>query len=565
MSLAETAVLAVNMNLGGNFISKMSTATGQLDKFNAKADTAYRIGTHIGMGIQSLATNVIKIGAVALGAIGVGVKQGISSLSTLQSGIDANEAAIKQMGLTGQVTAKQIAGWASDIEKAVGSAFDDKDINAAATTLLRFGKTAPQNLRPALQVVTDLATKTGSVESAATLLAKALADPEKAAGKLARSGVVLTKSQQKQIDLFIKQGKVAQAQKVILDALAATTAGAALASQDKFARSGAILKDVMEDAERALATGSVPVIEKVRDLLSTELAKPSTLKNIEAFGNSLAGGLQSLIDTARGLPWDAIGTGVGNAAAGIKGIFDAFMGLPPDTKNLLIGLAALNKLSGGAVIKIGVDILQGVGGGLLQQFIGKGSPANPMFVVPLGGGGLGGAGGAGGTGLLAAGLRLLPWVAIASTAAYIGANFIAANQDPRIRQQTYGTGNRTGSTAPGRVGNFARGVIPADRMTPIVRIDPRNLSEGNKEIVDAEMIVRDRIESNRIALVSGQRDSNIRLDNLDRAVRASRGDVTVNVTTRTSVTTDSVTRQMHTAATYSTSSVGMRGAILGAG
>lgn len=394
MGLAETAILAVNMNLGGNFISKMGIATGQLNTFNTKAGTAGRIAGDLGRGAGALATNLIRLGAVGLGAIGIGVKQGLSSLTTLQSGITANEAAIKQMGVTGQVTATQIAGWAAEIEKAVGSAFDDKDINRAATTLLRFGKTAPQNLRPALQVVTDLATKTGSVDSAASLLAKALAKPEAAAGKLARAGVVLTKQQQKQIEAAVKAGDAAKAQAVILDALAKVTAGAALNSQDKYARSAAVLKDVVEDAERALATGFVPVIEKVRDLLSEELAKPSTLKNIEAFGKSLAGGLQSLIDTARGLPWAEIGAGLGAAGAGAKAIFDAFVGLPPDVKSLLIGFTALNKLSGGAPIKIGIDILQGAGGLLFQQFLGRGSVANPMFVVPVGGG-LGGAGVAG--------------------------------------------------------------------------------------------------------------------------------------------------------------------------
>ena len=71
-----------------------------------------------------------------------------------------------------------------------------------------------------MQIITDLATKTGDVDSAATLLAKALADPTKAAGKLARSGVILTKAQQDQIKAFIKAGEPAKAQKVILDSLA---------------------------------------------------------------------------------------------------------------------------------------------------------------------------------------------------------------------------------------------------------------------------------------------------------------------------------------------------------
>src|SRR6185503_18540856 len=46
----------------------------------------------------------------------------------------------------------------------------------------------------------------------------------------------------------------------------------------------------------------------------------------------------------------------------------------------------LNKLAGGGVIKIGVDLFKEGAKGLLGQFVSRGSPANPMFVVAEGGG-----------------------------------------------------------------------------------------------------------------------------------------------------------------------------------
>ena len=100
---------------------------------------------------------------------------------------------------------RAVANWANQIEADTEAAFDDKDIVAATTTLIRYGKVSDENLRPAMEVMTDLAARTGDVESAATLLGKALADPAKAAGKLARSGVILTKAQQKQIKAMVRQ------------------------------------------------------------------------------------------------------------------------------------------------------------------------------------------------------------------------------------------------------------------------------------------------------------------------------------------------------------------------
>src|SRR6187402_2061721 len=146
------------------------------------------------------------MGAVAAVGLTAAIKGGLEDLAALESATTSVDGAIEQMGKTGQVTSKQIADWANEIETATQAAFDDKAITASTATLLRFGKVTTDNIRPAMEVMTDLAVKTGSVESASALLAKALADPTKAAGKLSRAGVVLTKQQQKQIVAFVKAG-----------------------------------------------------------------------------------------------------------------------------------------------------------------------------------------------------------------------------------------------------------------------------------------------------------------------------------------------------------------------
>lgn len=376
MGLAETAELAIKISLTGNAqagIKNLKSNLGGLGKAASGVARGVAIGAGAAVGIA---------GAIVTRS----VKSGLESLAELESATTSLDGAISQMGLKGKVTSAEIAGWANDIEGSIGAAFDDKAIAQATTTLIRFGKTTPENIRPAMQVITDLATKTGDVDSAASLLAKALADPEKAAGKLARQGVVLTKTEQDQIKAFVKAGKMGKAQTVILDAVAKSTKGAAAASQGPYARSLSVLKDVTEDAQRALATGFLPIIEEVRDILAKELAKPQTLARIKEFGSTLAGGLRGLVETLRGLPWHEIDTTVGSIVDFGKNLGKGFLDMPAEAKSILLGLFALNKLSGGAVINVGVDLLKGAGGALFQQFLGKGSPANPMFVVPVGGG-----------------------------------------------------------------------------------------------------------------------------------------------------------------------------------
>src|SRR5512139_1601228 len=241
-------------------LSIIVTAVGAL---KAAQDIGKVDKSLVGLSKRSLGTtirNVERLGIAAGGILASQVAFGIRSLEELESATTAVEGAIKQLGLTGQLTGEQVATWANDIEASVGAAFDDKAITAASASLLRYGKVAPENLREAMVVMTDLAAKTGDVESAGTMLAKALADPAKAAGKLARQGVVLTKAQQDTIKAMVEANDVAGAQAYLLDELAKTTTGAALASQGPFKRSMATLRDVIEDAQRALAIGFLPVL-----------------------------------------------------------------------------------------------------------------------------------------------------------------------------------------------------------------------------------------------------------------------------------------------------------------
>ena len=418
MGMAERAELVARLSLDDKLSGQSAKAASNFSRSMGK------IGATASKGVRTTASNLGKIGLIAAGGIAAAVKGGLDSLATLESATTSLAGAIKQMGLTGKVTSGQIATWANEIEANVGAAFDDKDIAQATTTLIRFGKIAPSNIRPAMVVMTDLATKTGDVSSAAAILAKALADPAKAAGKLARAGVILTKDQQKQIATLVKQGKVGKAQALILDLLAKATKGAADASQGPYKRSLSILKDVTEDAQRALATGFLPVIEKVAKILSTELAKPETLARIKEFGQGLASGLDRLITTAQGLDWKSIGNSLKTAGDGAKTVLGAFTSAPDWVKTAVLTGWGLNKISGGALNDIfGQTIKLAFG-----QFFQRGSsPANPMFVASVGGLGGGAGAAAGGIGALA--LIGLPLLAAAAVAA------VAADQESHIQSQ----------------------------------------------------------------------------------------------------------------------------------
>lgn len=387
MALAERAQLVAELRLDDKLSGGLGKAQRSLTRFDG-------VARKTSAGLRNLSVNLLKLGAVAAVGIGAMVKSGLDSLATLESAVASVDGAIKQMGMTGAVTGQQIVGWANEIEAKVGAAFDDKAIVQATATLIRFGKVTTGNLRPAMQIITDLATKTGSVESAATLLAKALADPEKAAGKLARSGVVLTKAQIAEVKAFTKAGKAAEAQKVILDALSKTTKGAALASQGPYKRALSVLADVTEDAQRALAEGFLPVLEKVAGKLSKGLADPKVVAGIREFGQTLAGSLDSLLGIAERLPWGAIADSMRVAGAGAKTLLGAFTSLPPWVQTAVLTGWGLNKLTGGAlggiVAELGKGLIRGVLGinaGVVNVNAGVVNGAGGVpGVAPIGGG-----------------------------------------------------------------------------------------------------------------------------------------------------------------------------------
>lgn len=363
------------------------------------------IGNRAGQGVRTAAGNIAKIGVVAAGGIAIAVKTGLDDLATLESAITSVDGAIKTVGLTGKVTGAQVAGWANQIETDIGAAFDDKDITAAATTLIRYGKVTDQNLKPAMVVMTDLAAQVGSVDTASDLLAKSLADPTKAAGKLSRYGIILTKEQQKQIKAMVKAGDVAGAQALVLDTLTESTKGAAAASQGPYQRALSVLSDTSEDARKALAEGFLPVIQKVADLLQGELAKPETMANIREFGNTLASGLDDLVDIARNLPWGTIGSSLKLAGEGAKTILGVFSSMPPWVQTAILTGWGLNKLSGGAL----GGIMGELGKGLIKGVLGMNAGVvNIRAGVVNGAGGAGGAAGAlGGSGKLGKALGAL--------------------------------------------------------------------------------------------------------------------------------------------------------------
>lgn len=128
--------------------------------------------------------------------------------------------------------------------------FDDDAVAEAQAKLLAFGDIAGEQFQGATDAAADLAAFLDTdIPSAAGAIGKALSDPEKGLGRLARSIGGLTDEQQASIDKMIEAGDTAGAQQAILDAvsekigtvaedLAATTGGQMTQAMNELGEAG---------------------------------------------------------------------------------------------------------------------------------------------------------------------------------------------------------------------------------------------------------------------------------------------------------------------------------------
>lgn len=143
------------------------------------------------------------------------------------------------------------------------------------------------------------------------------------------------------------------------------------------------LRNGLTEAAITVGEGFVPALGRAADKLAKFLKIPANRTALQNIGRDIG----KLID---GIDWDALlgyarsFMGALDKASGFaKALWDAFSSIPSDAKAVLISLAGLNKLSGGAVTGIMGDIFKGLG----DQFFARGSsPANPMWVQQVGGG-----------------------------------------------------------------------------------------------------------------------------------------------------------------------------------
>ena len=391
MAVAETARLIVDLSLKGNFNRQIGTTGRALGKFEAQLDRtesrAFRAGQQIGTGIQRSAT----LAAAGIGILAGNVLIGLDSLVKLEKQQAQTEAAIKSTGGAAGITAKQIRDMAEEFES-MNATVGDEVIQEAENLLLTFTNVNKKAFKPTLQAALDINTRLGrgpeGLSGTMRQLGKALNDPTKGLAALTRIGITFDAKTTKRIKTLQSQGKLFEAQGVILKELDKRFGGSFLAEGGTTGGKVAKFRDSIEDLQRTLAAGMLPVVSNLADALSDLFRDPAIQKGVQQFGKDLAafftpsrikGGIAAIKDLAA-----VVGPAFGAAASAIGAVATAFGKLPPDLRNLLIGAVAVNKLTGGLVTNIAGGLAGAIGSALKTIVAGNVTVIGKSVVGPGG-------------------------------------------------------------------------------------------------------------------------------------------------------------------------------------
>ena len=385
------------------------------------------LGADAKLAAGNAARNIGKIGVIAAAGVAYAVTEGIKSIASIEKIRAETEAVLTSTGGVAGVTAKHITDMSQKWSSAIGR--DEEEVQHLQNVLLTFTNISSGVFDDATTAALNMSQTLGQdLQSSAVQLGKALNDPIKGITALSRVGVSFTKQQKDQVKAMVEAGDTLGAQKLILAELNKEFGGAAEAfgqtTEGKFAR----FKQTVQAAERAIATGFLPVIEKVVEKVNGFLAKPENLKKIEDFGTTLAGALDSVIGMVTKLPWGAISSAFEVMGKGAKAALDLFVSAPPWLQTAVLTGWGLNKLTGGVLGKV----VGGLAGGLIKGVLGMNAGVVNINAATVNGGVGAGTAAAGG-GLKGAIGGVAKWVLGPAAAVIIGAEIAAVVNEGTIK------------------------------------------------------------------------------------------------------------------------------------
>lgn len=204
-------------------------------------------------GIEGLTGSVVDL-----------AKSFVEEASAAQLVATQTDAVIKSTGGAAGMTAEAVADLASNL--AGLTMFEDDAIQSGENLLLTFTNIGKDVFPAATKAILDISQAMGQdIQSSAVQLGKALNDPIAGISSLTRVGVTFTEQQKEQIKALVASGKVAEAQKIILQEIQKEFGGAAEAAGTTFAGKWKHVTDMIGNFKEAIGKPLLDALSKLID------------------------------------------------------------------------------------------------------------------------------------------------------------------------------------------------------------------------------------------------------------------------------------------------------------
>jgi hypothetical protein len=288
--MATLDIVARLQNQASPEAQKLAKDLGEVDKAaEGSNESVGGLGATLQGGLK--AGLGVAVAGVGLLATGLGVAVG-EAMEAEKIGAALGQT-LETAGEKTNITADEVNALAGELSGL--SAVEDDTIIAGQNMLIQLGVMSDEVLPRASQAMLDMSIKTGSVESAAGTLGKALGDFD-GFTKLERQGIQFSDTQRELIAQFKEAGDMAGYQNVVLDAVAGVMGGQAAAAAQTLSGRVESLKIKFGDVAEAVGERLVPELADAAEnaMPGIEAAIDSALPKMEKF----AGWLGEVADNA---------------------------------------------------------------------------------------------------------------------------------------------------------------------------------------------------------------------------------------------------------------------------
>lgn len=279
----------------GGFVEGMTKAEREADK---KTRAMQRKMQQRAKEIKSAWDGISK--ALAAGVAGITVGAVFQNVITQTRNAEKEQAllaaALKATGQQAGYSQERLNDMAGAMEGLTG--IGAGDFNQAQTVLLGFTNIVGEQLPEALRIAADFSVRTGAtMASAAETIGRALDIPSEGMKSLQRQGFKFSESQIEVARQLEKTGRIAEAQKIVIDALDETYGGAAVAARDTLG--GAL--DALKATINSLLTGEGGSFDEMKtsiNQLNHTMTAPETRAAFQTYISWMAGIAAQAVQTA---------------------------------------------------------------------------------------------------------------------------------------------------------------------------------------------------------------------------------------------------------------------------